>query len=84
MTGDLTVPASLDVAFREIGAVFFVWTEPLATAAGVIDRLAWGAALGYRAFVTPTVGDVTGTPARSFARWAADNVAAFGAQPSST
>jgi uncharacterized protein YbjT (DUF2867 family) len=39
-TGDLTAPESLDAAFRDIAAVFFVWTEPLATAADVIDRLA--------------------------------------------
>jgi hypothetical protein len=40
---------------------------------------AWDAALGVPAYVTSTVAEVTGTPARSFAEWAAANVAAFGA-----
>jgi hypothetical protein len=38
---------------------------------------AWGAALGVPAYVTSTVAEVTGTPARSFAEWAAANAAAF-------
>jgi uncharacterized protein YbjT (DUF2867 family) len=38
---------------------------------------AWGAAVGIPAYVTSTVAEVTGTPARPFAQWAADNVAAF-------
>jgi len=40
---------------------------------------AWDAALGVPAYMTSTVAEVTGTPARSFAEWAAANVAAFGA-----
>ena len=40
VTGDLTVPASLDVALREVGAVFLVWTAPPQTAPAVIERLA--------------------------------------------
>ena len=38
---------------------------------------AWGATLGHRAYVTPTVAEVTGAPARSFGDWARDHVAAF-------
>jgi uncharacterized protein YbjT (DUF2867 family) len=38
---------------------------------------AWGATLGHRAYVTSTVAEVTGTPARSFRDWARDHVAAF-------
>jgi uncharacterized protein YbjT (DUF2867 family) len=38
---------------------------------------AWGAAVGIPAYVTSTVAGVTGTPARQFAQWAANNVAAF-------
>ena len=38
---------------------------------------AWGAAAGVPAYVTTTVSDVTGTPARSFAEWAVANAAAF-------
>ena len=38
---------------------------------------AWAAAIGQPALVTSTVGEVTGTPARSFREWAKDNAAAF-------
>jgi uncharacterized protein YbjT (DUF2867 family) len=40
VTGDLTVPESLDAALRGAGAVFLVWTVPPATAPAVIERLA--------------------------------------------
>lgn len=40
VTGDLTVPASLDQALQDVAAVFLVWTAPPATAAAVIDRVA--------------------------------------------
>jgi uncharacterized protein YbjT (DUF2867 family) len=40
VTGDLTVPESLDPALRGVGAVFLVWTAPPATAAAVIERVA--------------------------------------------
>jgi uncharacterized protein YbjT (DUF2867 family) len=38
---------------------------------------AWGAALGHRAYVTSTVSEVTGSPARSFRQWARDHADAF-------
>jgi uncharacterized protein YbjT (DUF2867 family) len=38
---------------------------------------AWGAAIGQPAFVTSTVADIVGTPARSFRQWAADHADAF-------
>ncbi|HSU14097.1 NAD(P)H-binding protein [Longimicrobium sp.] len=38
---------------------------------------AWRAALGHPAFVTSTVAGITGLPARTFARWAADHAGAF-------
>jgi hypothetical protein len=38
---------------------------------------AWGAGVGIPAYLTSVVAEVTGTPARPFAQWAADNVAAF-------
>jgi len=38
---------------------------------------AWGATLGHRAYVTATVAEVTGTPARSFRDWARDHAGAF-------
>ena len=40
VTGDLTVPESLDAALRGAGAVFLVWTAPPATAPAVVELLA--------------------------------------------
>ena len=40
VTGDLTVPESLDVGLRGVSAVFLVWTAPPTTAAAVVERLA--------------------------------------------
>jgi uncharacterized protein YbjT (DUF2867 family) len=40
VTGDLTVPGSLDAALRGVGAVFLVWTAPPATVPAVVERLA--------------------------------------------
>lgn len=40
VTGDLTVPESLDAGLRGAGAVFLVWTAAPATAAAVVERLA--------------------------------------------
>jgi uncharacterized protein YbjT (DUF2867 family) len=38
---------------------------------------AWAAAIGQPAFVTSTVADVTGAPARTFLDWATDHAAEF-------
>jgi len=45
----------------------------------VINMLlnAWGAARGQPAFVTSTVEEITGTPARTFLDWASDHAAKF-------
>lgn len=40
VTGDLTVPESLDAGLRGVGAVFLVWTAPPQTAAEVVERVA--------------------------------------------
>jgi uncharacterized protein YbjT (DUF2867 family) len=40
VTGDLTVPESLDAGLRGADAVFLVWTAPPATAPAVVERLA--------------------------------------------
>jgi uncharacterized protein YbjT (DUF2867 family) len=40
VTGDLTVPESLDAGLRGAGAVFLVWAAPPATAPAVVERLA--------------------------------------------
>jgi uncharacterized protein YbjT (DUF2867 family) len=44
-----------------------------------VDMLlaAWGAAVGHPAYVTTTVADLTGTPARSFHDWVATQVESF-------
>lgn len=50
----------------------------------VVDMLlaAWGATIGRPAWVTSTVADVVGSPARSFRQWAAEHADAFrGGQP---
>ncbi|HEX5494320.1 MAG TPA: NAD(P)H-binding protein [Mycobacteriales bacterium] len=43
VTGDLTVPESLDAGLRGVSAVFLVWTAPPTTAPAVIERLATSA-----------------------------------------
>jgi hypothetical protein len=42
---------------------------------------AWKATLGRPAFVTSTVSDVIGSPARTFRQWAADHASAFRERP---
>ena len=45
----------------------------------VLDMLlaAWGATMGRPAYVTSTVADVTGSPARTFREWVMDHIDAF-------
>jgi hypothetical protein len=38
---------------------------------------AWGAAVGHPAFVTTTVADLTGSPARPFHDWVAGHADGF-------
>jgi uncharacterized protein YbjT (DUF2867 family) len=47
--------------------------------AGAVNMLlnAWAAAIGQPAFVTSTVADITGAPARAFADWVADHATEF-------
>ena len=40
VTGDLTMPESLDAALDGVSAVFLVWTAPPATVPGVVERIA--------------------------------------------
>jgi uncharacterized protein YbjT (DUF2867 family) len=56
-----------------------VWPGP------VVDMLlaAWGATIGHPAFVTSTVSDVVGSPARTFRQWAADHAVTFLERPAS-
>jgi uncharacterized protein YbjT (DUF2867 family) len=50
----------------------------------IVDMLlaAWGATIGRPAFVTSTVADVTGAPARTFRQWVVDHAEAFRGLPS--
>ncbi len=59
-------------AARELG-----WPPAVAT----MLLGAWRAALGQPAYVTHTVRQITGVPARTFRAWAAGHAAAFGAAP---
>jgi uncharacterized protein YbjT (DUF2867 family) len=49
----------------------------------VVDMLlaAWGAAIGRPAFVTSTVADLVGSPARTFRQWVVDHADAFRRRP---
>jgi len=38
---------------------------------------AWSAAIGQPAFVTSTVAEITGTPARTFLEWATHHASEF-------
>jgi len=51
----------------------------------VVDMLlaAWGATIGRPAFVTSTVSDVIGSPARTFRQWVTGHADAFRAPPAS-
>ena len=53
------------------------WPRP------VVDMLlaAWGATIGHPAFVTSTVADVLGSPARTFRQWVGDHAEAFRGGP---
>ena len=48
-------------------------------AASIVNMLldAWAAAIGQPAFVTSTVAELTGAPARTFRDWATDRAAEF-------
>ena len=48
---------------------------PLSVVNMLLD--AWAAATGQPAFVTSTVAEITGTPARTFLEWATDHAAEF-------
>ena len=68
-----------DIAFEELSPEEFrretahTWPGP------VVDMLlaAWGATMGHRAYVTSSVSDILGEPARTFHQWAVDHASAF-------
>jgi uncharacterized protein YbjT (DUF2867 family) len=53
------------------------WPDP------VVEMLltAWGATIGRPAFVTSTVADIVGAPARTFRQWVSDHADAFRRSP---
>jgi uncharacterized protein YbjT (DUF2867 family) len=53
----------------------WVKTMPETVVSMLLD--AWAAAIGQPAFVTSTVGEITGTPARTFLEWVKDNASEF-------
>jgi L-alanine-DL-glutamate epimerase-like enolase superfamily enzyme len=55
---------------------------PVAARAAVISKLldAWGAAAGHPAFMTSTVEEITGRPARTYFQWAVDHAPLFRAE----
>jgi uncharacterized protein YbjT (DUF2867 family) len=71
------------IAFEELSPDDFrreteaTWPRP------VVEMLlsAWGATMGRPAFVTSTVSDVIGSPARTFRQWVVDHATAFREHP---
>jgi uncharacterized protein YbjT (DUF2867 family) len=58
-------------------------SELLALMPAVVANMlldSWAAAIGQPAFVTSTVAEITGAPARTFRDWAADHAAEFAGQ----
>jgi uncharacterized protein YbjT (DUF2867 family) len=53
------------------------WTPAFPEAAVNMLLKSWAAAMGQPAFITSTVGEITGTPARTFLDWATHHGAAF-------
>jgi uncharacterized protein YbjT (DUF2867 family) len=53
------------------------WPRP------IVDMLlaAWGATMGRPAYITSTVSDILGSPARTFRQWAAEHAAGFTKDP---
>ncbi len=71
------------IRFEELSPEDFRRETALTWPAPVVDMLlaAWKATLGRPAFVTSTVADVVGSPARTFYQWASDHAAAFRERP---
>ena len=63
---------SPETARREVIAAWPAWVAEMLLSA-------YGAALDRPALITSTIEDVTGTPARTFRRWAADHAPDFDA-----
>jgi uncharacterized protein YbjT (DUF2867 family) len=67
------------IRFEELSPEDFRGETAGSWPAPVVDMLltAWGAAIGQPAFMTSTVFDIVGSPARTFRQWAGDHADAF-------
>ena len=67
------------IRFEELSPEEFRRETAASWPAPIVDMLldAWGATIGHPAFVTSTVADVTGLPARTFRQWVVDHAEAF-------
>jgi uncharacterized protein YbjT (DUF2867 family) len=67
------------IQFEELSPEDFRRETAARWPAAVVDMLlaAWGATIGRPAFVTSTVSEVVGSPARTFRQWVADHAGAF-------
>ncbi len=74
------------VRFEELSPEEFRLDTADAWPAPVVEMLlaAWGATIGHPAFVTSTVADVLGAPARTFRQWVSDHAEAFRRSPPET
>jgi uncharacterized protein YbjT (DUF2867 family) len=68
-------PLTIEEISRDEARTAWSAVMPVAVADMLMD--AWAAALGQPAYVTSTVQEITGAPARTFAEWTKDNVSAF-------
>ncbi len=69
------------IPFEELSPEEFQKSTAGTWPAPVVEMLlaAWDATIGHPAFVTSTVADVTGVPARTFRQWVSDHADAFAA-----
>ena len=67
------------LAFHELSPEDFRRETAASWPPPVVDMLlaAWEAAVGHPAYVTTTVADLTGAPARSFRDWLAEHADSF-------
>jgi len=71
------------IRFEEVSPEEFRRETAATWPGGVAEMLlaAWRAALGQPAFVTSTVREIVGSPARTFHQWAVDHAPAFSGAP---
>ena len=74
-----------EIRFEELSPEEFRHETAASWPAPIVDMLldAWRATISHPAFVTSTVADVTGVPARTFRQWVVDHAESFLKAPSS-